>query len=92
MGDSEPNDSDLSLEECVAKAREWRSHRIDPDLKRTINAEWTVLHSINYGVKPLFNFLLAPESAEFSMFSRTWRKNFLKLHQGVAMRRMRMRS
>ena len=52
MGDSEPSDSDLSLEECVAKTREWRSHRIDPDLKQTINAEWTVLHSINHGVKP----------------------------------------
>ena len=92
MGDSEPSDSDLSLEECVAKAREWRSHRIDPDLKQTINAEWAALHSINYGVKPLLNFLLVPENAGFSMFSRTWRKNFLKLHQGVAMRRMRMRS
>ena len=90
MGDSEPSDSDLSLEECVAKAREWRSHRIDPGLKQTINAEWTVLHSINHGVKPLLNFLLVPESAGFSMFSRAWRKNFLKLHQGVAMRRMRV--
>ena len=90
MGDSEPSDSDLSLEECVAKAREWRSHPIDPDLERAIHSEWAALHSVNYGVKPLLNFLLAPESAEFSMFSRTWRKQFLKLHQGVAMRRMRM--
>ena len=90
MGDSEPSDPDLSLEECVAKAREWRSHRIDPDLAWAIDAEWAVLHSVNYGEKPLLNFLLVPESAGFSMFSRTWRKNFLKLHQGVAMRRMRM--
>ena len=90
MGNSEPSDSDLSLEECVAKAREWCSHRIDPDLKRAINAEWAVLRNINYGTEPLFSFLCAPENAAFSMFSRAWRKNFLKLHQGVAMRRMRM--
>ena len=91
MGDSEPSDSDLSLEECVAKAREWRSHHsIDPDLERAINVEWITLHGVDYGMKPLRNFLHAPESAAFSMFSRTWRKNFLKLHQGVAMRRMRM--
>lgn len=92
MGDSEPSDSDLSLEECVAKAREWRSRRIDPDLDRAINAEWAVLHSINYGVKPLLNFLHAPENDGFGMFSRTWRENFLKHHRGVAMRRMGIRS
>jgi hypothetical protein len=86
VGNSEPSDSDLSLEECVAKAREWRSHPIDPELERAINVGWMSL----YGMKPLRNFLHAPESAEFNMFSRTWRKNFLKLHQGVAMRRMRM--
>lgn len=40
MGDSEPSDSDLSLEECVVKAREWRSHRVDPDLTRAINVGW----------------------------------------------------
>jgi hypothetical protein len=90
MGDSEPSDSDLSLEECVAKAREWRSYHIDPELIWEISAEWAVLRSINCDTEPLLNFLHAPESAEFSMFSRTWRKNFLKLHQGVAMRRMRM--
>lgn len=90
MGDSESSDSDLSLEECVAKAREWRSHRVDPDLSRAIRVEWAVLHNSNYDMKPLLSFLLAPENAAFSMFSRTWRKNFLKLHQGVAMRRMRI--
>ena len=90
MGDSEPSDSDLSLEECVAKAREWRSHRVDPDLSRAISAEWAVLYSINYDMKPLLSFLHAPDNAMFSMFSRTWRKNFLKLYQGVAIRRMRM--
>ena len=90
MGDSEPSDSDLSLEECVAKAREWRSHRVDPDLTRAVNVEWGALPSINYDMKSLLIFLRAPESAAFSMFSRTWRKNFLKLHQGVAIRRMRM--
>lgn len=90
MGNSEPSDSDLSLEECVAKAREWRYHPIDPDLKRAINVEWAVLHSGNYGMNSILNFLRVPESAAFSMFSRTWRKNFLKFHQGVAIRRMRM--
>lgn len=90
MGNSKSSDSDLSLEECVAKAREWRSHRIGPDLERAIRVEWASLHNANYDVKPLLNFLRAPEGAAFSMFSRTWRKNFLKLHQGVAMRRMRM--
>ena len=91
MGDSEPSDSDLSLEECVAKAREWRSPRIDPDLERVIMAEWAVLHSINYGIKPLFDFLHAPENDGFSVFSITWKKNFLRLHRGVAMRRMEIR-
>ena len=94
MGNSEPSDSDLSLEECVAKAREWRSHHIDSDLGQAIKIEWITLHNVNCGMKPLLNFLLnflrAPENAAFSMFSRTWKKNFLKLHQGVAMRRMRM--
>lgn len=90
MGDSEPSDSDLSLEECVAKAREWCSHCIDPDLKRAIYVEWAILQGSNYDMKPIRNFLRVPESAMFSMFSRTWRKNFLKLHQGVAIRRMRM--
>ena len=91
MGDSEPSDSDLSLEECVAKAREWRSHRVDPDLTRAINAVWVISNGVDYDMKPLLNFLHAPENAAFSMFSRAWRKNFLKLHRGVAMRRMGMR-
>lgn len=90
MGNSEPSDSDLSLEECVVKAREWSSHPIDPDLMRAINIEWAILQGSNYDMKPLLNFLRVPESAAFSMFSRTWRKNFLKFHQGVAIRRMRM--
>ena len=88
MGNSEPRCPDLSLEQCVAKAKAWlRLTNADP-LGRHIILAWEDESLLGSGPHTLARFLRQPEGPFFSAHSRSWHAKFLRLNLNVAMRRM----
>lgn len=93
MGDSEPSDSDLSLEECVAKAHELTRYKPSDPANRAMLDVWVATH----GPMPKFwqtradmnRFLRQPMSPSFGMTQRRWHAKFLKFHLAVAIARLK---
>lgn len=93
MGGSESGCPALSLQECVAKARELtRLKQADPTY-RIMFRVWVDQYGADGRAwktrKRLDEFLRRPDSSAFSMLQRAWHKAFLKFHLAVAIERLK---